>query len=153
MHRALQCAKTAAQQGEVPIGAVITDKNGLCIASAGNQVRCMGDPTAHAEILAIRAACHYTRSQYLTGCSLYVTLEPCAMCAAAIAGARIARLYYSASDAKSGGIEQGARVFTHAQTHHKPEIYAGLYADITGRLLTDFFRTQRTMQQQRKKVI
>ena len=144
MSRALEAAKEAADRGEVPVGALIvhgpTDE---VISVASNRVIELKDPTAHAEILAIREACQKNISERLIDCDLYVTLEPCAMCAALISAARIRRLYYAASDPKSGGVEQGARVFTHAQTHHKPEVYDGLCASEEEAILKDFFSTLR----------
>mgnify|MGYP002152550591 FL=1 len=136
-------ARAAAARGEVPVGAVIVDPNGRIVARAGNRTREMNDPTAHAEILAIRAACAEAGSERLPGHALYVTLEPCAMCATAISAARIARLYYGASDPKSGGVAHGARVFSHAQCHHVPEIYDGIAAQDAEALLKAFFRDRR----------
>jgi|GEM_PF-71599 len=138
MDIALSEASDAAVRGEVPVGAVVVSK-GQVIAQAGNRTRELRDPTAHAEMLAIRAACIALGQERLTGCDLYVTLEPCPMCAAAISNGRIARLYYGASDPKSGGIAQGAKVFTHAQCHHVPEVYDGIGEEACSALLTDFF--------------
>lgn len=143
MNQALEQARAAAARGEVPVGAVITGPDGSVVAAAGNRTREMNDPTAHAEILAIRAACASAGSERLEGHDLYVTLEPCAMCAAAIAAARIRRLYYGAADPKSGGVAHGARVFTHAQTHHLPEIYDGLAEAECAALLRRFFAERR----------
>ena len=143
MQEALVEAHAAARRGEVPVGAVIVNSDGQVVARAGNQTRQDNDPTAHAEILAIRQACAALGSERLTGHALYVTLEPCAMCAAAIAAARIARLYYGASDPKSGGVAQGARVFAHAQSHHVPEIYDGIDATECADVLTEFFAAKR----------
>ena len=143
MELALEEARAAADRGEVPVGAVILDTSGNVIAQAGNQTRELSDPTAHAEILAIRAASKALGSERLTGCDLYVTLEPCAMCAAAISAARIARLYYGADDPKSGGVAHGARVFSHSQAHHAPEVYDGLGASEAAELLTTFFEDRR----------
>lgn len=142
MAAALDEARAAATRGEVPVGAVIVQDRRV-IAAAGNRTRELKDPTAHAEILAIRAACELLDQERLTGCDLYVTLEPCPMCAAAIANARIARLYYGASDPKSGGIEQGPRVFAHAQCHHRPEVYDGIDAKASQNLLLNFFQAKR----------
>ena len=142
MDAALQEARAAAQRGEVPVGAVIA-RNGQVIAQAGNRTRELNDPTAHAEVLAIRAACAALGQERLTGCDLYVTLEPCPMCAAAISNARIARLYYGAADPKSGGVAQGPRVFSHAQCHHKPEVFDGIAESDAKALLTDFFANRR----------
>ncbi|MCA3453089.1 MAG: nucleoside deaminase [Rhodobacter sp.] len=143
MEIALAEARAAAARGEVPVGAVIVSPDGRIVARAGNRTRQLADPTAHAEMLVIRAACAATGSERLAGHDLYVTLEPCAMCAAAIAAARIARLYYGAADPKSGGVAQGARVFTHPQCHHAPEVYDGINADAAGALLKDFFAARR----------
>ncbi len=143
MARALDEARAAAARGEVPVGAVISDAAGHIIASAGNRTREQADPTAHAELLAIRAACAALGSQRLTGCTLTVTLEPCAMCAAAIAAARLERLVYGAADPKSGGVEQGARVFSHPQAHHRPEVIAGVAEAECAALLKDFFAARR----------
>ena len=143
MDTALSEARAAARRGEVPVGAVVIDAGGAVLATAGNRTRELNDPTAHAEMLALRAACAAAGSPRLTGAALYVTLEPCAMCAAAIAAARIARLCYGAPDPKSGGVAHGARVFSHPQAHHVPEIIDGLAADDAARLLRDFFATRR----------
>jgi cytidine deaminase len=143
MEIALAEARAAAARGEVPVGAVIVAPDGRIVARAGNQTRQLSDPTAHAELLAIRAACAAAGSERLVGHDLYVTLEPCAMCAAAIAAARIGRLYYGAADPKSGGVTRGARVFTHPQCHHCPEIYDGIGADAAETLLKEFFATRR----------
>ena len=139
MDAALAEARDAAARGEVPVGAVVLDPQGRVIARAGNRMRELADPTAHAELLAIRAACAALGSERLTGCALYVTLEPCAMCAGAIAAARIARLCYGAADPKSGGVAQGARVFDRPQSHHRPEVYDGIGARASEALLRDFF--------------
>lgn len=139
MDAALNEARGAAARGEVPVGAVVVSPDGQVVARAGNRTRELSDPTAHAEILAIRAACAALGSERLPGHDLYVTLEPCAMCATAISAARIARLYYGASDPKSGGVAQGARVFSHAQCHHVPEVYDGLAAAEAEQLLKTFF--------------
>lgn len=143
MARALDEARAAAVRGEVPVGATIASAEGVLIAAAGNRSRELTDPTAHAEILAIRAAAAALGSERLTGCVLFVTLEPCAMCAAAIAHARIARLVYGAADAKSGGVDHGARVFHHPQSHHVPEVVAGVGAVEAAALLKDFFKSLR----------
>ena len=141
METALTEAKAAAARGEVPVGAVLV-KGGEIIARAGNRTRELNDPTAHAEMLVIREA-SATLGERLTGCDLYVTLEPCPMCAAAISFARIARLYYGASDPKSGGVEEGPRVFDHPQCHHKPEVYPGLGEADAATILRDFFAGKR----------
>ena len=136
-------AQAAADRGEVPVGAVIVSPDGDVIAASGNRTRELNDPTAHAEILVIRAACEMLGQERLTGFDLYVTLEPCPMCAAAISNARLARLYYGASDPKSGGVAQGPRVFSHAQCHHEPEVYDGLSASASEDLLKSFFAQKR----------
>lgn len=142
MPLALAEASAAATRGEVPVGAVVA-RNGEILAQAGNRMRELHDPTAHAETLAIRLACARLGSERLTGCDLWVTLEPCPSCAGAIANARIARLYYGASDPKSGGVAQGPRVFEHSQAHHSPEVYSGLEADASATLLRQFFEARR----------
>lgn len=143
MNQALEQARAAAARGEVPVGAVIVAPDGRIVAAEGNRTRELNDPTAHAEVLAIRAACAAAGSERLIGHDLYVTLEPCPMCAAAIAFARIGRLYYGASDPKSGGVAHGARVFDHAQTHHAPEVYDGLAEAESADLLRQFFADRR----------
>jgi cytidine deaminase len=144
MDEALAEARAAAARGETPVGAVVVDPaSGRVLARAGNRTRELADPTAHAEMLAIRAACAAAGCERLAGCEIYVTLEPCAMCAAAIAAARIARLVYGAADPKSGGVEQGARVFSHPQTHHRPVVVAGVAEAECARLLSDFFAARR----------
>lgn len=143
MHAALKEARTAASRGEVPVGAVIVSPTGLVIASAGNRTRELNDPIAHAEILAIRAACAELGQERLIGHDIYVTLEPCPMCAAAISNARLARLYYGASDPKSGGVAQSPRVFSHPQCHHAPEVYDGFSANESEILLKSFFAARR----------
>lgn len=139
MDQALAEARAAADRGEVPVGAVLIAPDGQVVARAGNRTRELNDPTAHAEILTIRNACAELGSERLTGHDLYVTLEPCAMCAAAIAAARIRRVYYGASDPKSGGVAHGACVFSHPQAHHVPEIYDGIADAEAEQLLKDFF--------------
>ncbi len=139
---ALDLAAQAARDGEVPVGAAIV-RAGTVIATAANTMAQDHDPTAHAEIRAIRAAAMALGSQRLEGCELWVTLEPCAMCAGAISHARIARLYYAASDPKSGGVEHGARVFMHDTCHHKPDVYAGIGEAEAAALLRDFFAARR----------
>ncbi|QDY69639.1 nucleoside deaminase [Qingshengfaniella alkalisoli] len=143
MSVALEEARAAAARGEVPVGAALVDPAGQVVAQDGNRTRELNDPSAHAEMLVIRAACRQSGSERLTGHSLYVTLEPCAMCAAVVAAARIARVYYAASDPKSGGVEHGARVFIHPQSHHQPEVYHGMAEVEAAALLTDFFRQRR----------
>lgn len=144
MSEALAEARAAAERGEVPIGAVIVDpKTKEIVARAGNRTRELHDPTAHAEMLVIRAACEKTGAERLTGFDLYVTLEPCAMCAAAISFARIGRLYYGASDPKGGGVEHGGRFFTQRTCHHAPDIYSGMAEGECGVLLREFFAERR----------
>ncbi|MEM1267609.1 MAG: nucleoside deaminase [Pseudomonadota bacterium] len=144
MGLALAEAAAAADRGETPVGAVIVDpREREVLARAGNETRASCDPTAHAEILAIRAACRKRGSERLPGLDLWVTLEPCAMCAAAIAAARIARVYYGASDPKSGGVEHGPRIFSHPQSHHQPEVYGGIEEARSAALLRAFFETRR----------
>ncbi len=136
-------ARAAADRGEVPVGAVLVAPGGRVVAAAGNRVRERRDPTAHAEILAIREACAAARSERLPGHAIWVTLEPCAMCAAAIAGARLGRLVYGAPDPKSGGVAHGARVFTHPQSHHAPEVVGGVGEHEAAALLRAFFAGRR----------
>lgn len=143
MEAALAEARAAALRGEVPVGAVVVDPAGRVVARAGNRTRELSDPTAHAEILALRAACAQAGSERLPGHALWVTLEPCPMCAAAIAAARIRTLYYGADDPRSGGVAHGARVFAHPQCHHRPDIHDGIHADAARRLLRDFFVLRR----------
>ncbi len=143
METALGEARAAAERGEVPVGAVIVSPDGRVVAQAGNRTRELTDPTAHAEILALRAACAALGSERLPGHDLYVTLEPCPMCASAISQARIARLYYGAADPKSGGIAHGPRVFDHPQSHHVPEVYDGIAEAEAARLLRTFFERKR----------
>lgn len=143
MDAALTEARAAALRGEVPVGAVVVSPSGRIVAAAGNRTRELSDPTAHAEILALRAACAALGSERLPGHDLYVTLEPCPMCAAAIGFARIARLYYGAADPKSGGVAQGARVFAHPQCHHAPEVYDGIGGAEAEHLLKAFFAGRR----------
>jgi len=142
MSLAFDEARAAAARGEVPVGAVIV-KDDEVIARAGNAPREMSDPTAHAEILAIRLACEKLADERLSGCDLYVTLEPCAMCAAAISFARIRRLYFAASDPKGGAVENGGRFFTQASCHHAPEVYGGIREGEAAALLKSFFEARR----------
>lgn len=142
MRLALDAARVAAEAGEVPVGAVLIHK-GQVIATAANAPRTLHDPTAHAEIRAIREAAAILGRDRLEDCDLWVTLEPCAMCAGAIAHARIARLYYGASDPKGGAVEHGARFFTQPTCHHRPEVYPGIGEGEAGALLRDFFRERR----------
>ena len=142
MRLALTCARAAAAADEVPIGAVVT-RAGRVIATGENRNRRDRDPTAHAEIVAMRAAAQALGTDRLTDCDLWVTLEPCAMCAGAIAHARIARLYYGASDPKGGGVDHGARVFAHPQCHHRPEMFPGIGEAGAAALLRGFFAARR----------
>ncbi len=139
---AFSAARRAAESGEVPVGAVVM-RDGQVLAIAHNRPRALRDPTAHAEILAIRAACAAVGDERLTGCDLYVTLEPCPMCAGAISLARIRRLYYGASDPKGGGVEHGPRVFNQPTCHHAPEVYGGFREVEAAALLRDFFLGRR----------
>ncbi len=144
MDSALDEAREAAKRGEIPVGAVLIDPaTNTIIARAGNRTRELLDPSAHAEVLAIRAACQALGTDRLPNLDLYVTLEPCPACAAIIAAARIQRLYYGASDPKSGGIEQGPRIFSHPQAHHKPQVYGGIREAECAALLTNFFTNRR----------
>lgn len=144
MEIALEEARAAEARGEVPIGAVIVDgSNGSVVARAGNETRALNDPTAHAEILAIRRAAEVLGAERLSGCDLYVTLEPCTMCAAAISFARLRRLYYGADDPKGGGVAHGARFFAQPTCHHRPEVYGGLHETAAAALLRDFFAAKR----------
>ncbi len=142
MDDALAAARAAGDAGEVPIGAVIV-RDGAVIARAGNRTLADRDPTAHAEILAIRQAAAALGSERLTECDLYVTLEPCAMCAAAISFARIRRLYYGAADPKGGAVESGVRFFSAATCHHRPEVYGGMAESDAATLLRAFFAARR----------
>ena len=142
MDMALDEARWAAGRGEVPVGAVVV-LGGRVLAREGNRVRELCDPVAHAEVLAIRAACRVVGSERLVGADIYVTLEPCPICAGAISAARVARLYYGAADPKSGGVAVGARVFSHPQCHHVPEVYDGIGAAEAEALLRGFFEDRR----------
>ena len=139
---ALEAARDAGVAGEVPVGAVVV-RGGVVLATAGNRTLADRDPTAHAEMLAIRAACASLGSERLVGCDLYVTLEPCAMCAAAISFARIRRLYFGCDDPKGGGVENGPRFFGQPTCHHAPEVYGGIQASAAAELLKDFFAARR----------
>jgi tRNA(Arg) A34 adenosine deaminase TadA len=143
MERALTQARLAAQRGEVPIGAVIVGPDGAVLAEAGNRTETDRDPTAHAELLAIRSAAAKVGAPRLVECDLHVTLEPCPMCAQAISFARIRRLYYGASDPKGGGVEHGPRIFNQPTCHHRPEVYAGIAEQEAGDLLRGFFKERR----------
>jgi len=136
-------AESAGRRGEVPIGCVIVDQSGTIMARAGNRTLEMKDPTAHAELLAIREAAATLGSERLVGFDIYVTLEPCAMCAAAISFARLRRLYFAAGDEKMGGVEHGARFFNQETCHHRPEVYGGLSEARGEQLLREFFRARR----------
>ncbi|MAU97454.1 MAG: tRNA-specific adenosine deaminase [Fulvimarina sp.] len=142
MDLALEQAERAADRGEVPVGAVITMDDRV-IAAAGNETLLRSDPTAHAEIVAIRIACEALGSQRLIGCDLHVTLEPCAMCAAAISFARIRRLYFGAGDEKGGAVEHGPRFYSQAICHHAPEVYSGIAETASAALLRRFFGERR----------
>ena len=143
MVRALDLACDAAAIGEVPVGAVIVGPEGEIIARAGNATRALNDPSAHAEMIVIREACKIAKSERLTRCDLYVTLEPCAMCAAAISFARIAKLYFAAADPKGGAVEHGPRFFAQPTCHHAPEVYGGIDETRAGELLKSFFKARR----------
>lgn len=142
MSVAFAAARAAGARGEVPVGAALV-RDGMVIACAGNSPRALDDPTAHAELLAIRRACAALGDERLTGCDLYVTLEPCAMCAAAISFARIRRLYFGAADPKGGAVEHGPRFFAQPTCHHAPEVYGGIRAGEAGELLKAFFARRR----------
>jgi len=143
MDIAIQKAEEASAQGEVPVGAVLVNEGGV-IAAAGNRVIHTKDACAHAELLVLRQAMQIQGTLYLENCDLYVTLEPCAMCAGAIAWARLRRLYFGAYDPKSGGVEHGARVFDHSTCHHRPEIIGGVQENLCAALLQDFFQQRRS---------
>jgi len=143
MASALALAEEAGGRGEVPVGAVILDGKGRVLARAANRMVELADPTAHAELLAIRAACAAIGEGRLEGCDLYVTLEPCAMCAAAISFARLRRLYFAAYDPKGGAVEHGPRFFAQATCHHRPEVYGGIEESRAGALLRRFFAARR----------
>ncbi len=143
MELALKEARAAADRGEVPVGAVLVNPAGEIVAVAGNRTRELSDPSAHAEMLVIRAGTEMLTSERLIDHDLYVTLEPCPMCAAVISFARIRRLYYGAADPKGGGVEHGPRVFSHATCHHRPELYPGLGESEAANLLKTFFAARR----------
>ena len=143
MLTALAEAEAAAARGEVPVGAVVVDANGAVLAQAGNRTRELADPTAHAEMLAIRAACQVLGSERLGDADLYVTLEPCPMCATAISFARLRRLYFAASDPKGGGVVHGPRIFSQPTCHHAPEVYGGIEEVRAAALLREFFESRR----------
>lgn len=144
MDLALKEARAAGARGEVPVGAVVVSPEGEVVAASGNRMRELSDPTAHAEVQAIRAACAALGVERLLDHDLYVTLEPCPMCAGAIAAARLRRLYYAASDRKSGGVAHGPCVFEHPQCHWAPEVYDGLAARASETLLREFFAARRS---------
>ena len=144
MSMAFAEAESAGGRGEVPIGCVIVDQSGNVMAKAGNRTLELKDPTAHAELIAIREAAAKLGSERLVGCDLYVTLEPCAMCAAAISFARVRRLYFAADDEKMGAVDHGARFFTQATCHHRPDVYGGLSEARARELLRKFFRQRRS---------
>ena len=150
MMLALAEAEAAGGRGEVPVGAVLVDSEGLVVAAAGNRVEVERDPTAHAEMLVLRAGAARRGAKRLTECDLYVTLEPCAMCAAAIGLARLRRLYFGAYDPKGGAVEHGPRLFEQPTTHHRPEIYGGIEERRAGDLLRTFFRERRSPAQTRE---
>lgn len=143
MEAALAEASAAGERGEVPVGAVLADREGAIIARAGNRTRDLKDPSAHAELLVIREGCKEAGNERLTGCDLYVTLEPCAMCAAAISFARIRRLYFAAEDEKGGAVVNGIRFFEQPTCHHAPEVYGGIDERRAGELLKNFFAARR----------
>jgi tRNA(adenine34) deaminase len=143
MLAALAEAEAAGARGEVPVGAVVVAADGSVLASAGNRIRELSDPTAHAEMLALRAACAALRSERLTNADLYVTLEPCPMCATAISFARIRRLYFGAADPKGGGVEHGPRLFSQPSCRHAPEVYGAIEERRAAALLRDFFSARR----------
>jgi tRNA(Arg) A34 adenosine deaminase TadA len=143
MQRALDLARQAAERGEVPIGCVIVGPDGAILAEAANRTETDSDPTAHAELLAIRMAAAKQGAPRLVDCDLYVTLEPCPMCAQAISFARLRRVYYGAADPKGGGVDNGPRIFSQPTCHHRPEVYGGIAEGEAGELLKTFFRERR----------
>ncbi|MEM8689103.1 MAG: nucleoside deaminase [Pseudomonadota bacterium] len=143
MDIALEQAQAAGARGEVPVGAVLVGPDGAVLARDGNRVVELADPSAHAEMLVIRQAARQLGSERLIGCDLYVTLEPCPMCAGVISLARIRRLYYGAEDPKAGGVDHGPRVFSHPTCHHAPEVYGGLQETASSELLRAFFQARR----------
>ncbi|MDA9228829.1 nucleoside deaminase [Rhodobacteraceae bacterium] len=144
MDIAIEEAKKAGTRGEVPIGAVVIDDRGKIISRDGNRTIELNDPTAHAEILVIRKACSILKNQRINNCSLYVTLEPCPMCAAAISNARIAKLYFGPEDKKSGGVLNGPKIFSHKQCHHKPEVFDEIGSSDSKEILKEFFKSKRS---------
>lgn len=143
MNHAIEEAKRALGRGEVPIGAVIIDQFGTILSKEGNRTRELNDPTAHAEILAIRNACDEVKNERLTNCSMYVTLEPCPMCAAAISNARISRLFFGVEDYKSGGVYNGPKIYSHKQCHHIPEVFDGIGKTESEKIIKEFFKSKR----------
>ena len=143
MAAALAEARAAGARGEVPVGAVVAARDGTVLAAAGNRTEALRDPTAHAEMLALRAAAARLASPRLAECDLYATLEPCPMCAQAASFARIRRLYYGCADPKGGGVDNGPRVYAHATCHHRPEVYGGITEAEAARLLREFFAARR----------
>ena len=143
MQIALEEAKEAGSRGEIPVGAAVVSSKGVLISRSGNQTRALADPSAHAEMLAIREACKILNSERIPDCDLYVTLEPCAMCAGLISNSRIRRLYFGAVDSKSGAVLHGPRVFEHTQCHHKPEVYDSINITECENLLKEFFKALR----------
>ena len=143
MAAALAAARDAGQRGEVPVGAAIVAPGGVVMAAAGNRTRELADPTAHAEMLVIRAACAAIGSERLVGHDLHVTLEPCPMCASAIGFARVARVYYGTPDPKGGGVDHGPRIYRQSSCHHAPEVYGGIGEATSAALLRDFFAARR----------
>ena len=143
MEIAFREARAAAARGEVPVGAVVVDAEGAVLAAAGNRTLELHDPTAHAEVLSLRAACAALGSERLPECDLYVTLEPCPMCATAISFARIRRLYYGAGDEKSGGVDHGPRIYSHTSCHHAPDVYGGIQEVEAATMLKVFFSERR----------
>lgn len=143
MRAAMEEAKRAEENDEVPIGAIIVNENAEIIAKAGNKTRTLHDPTAHAEILAIRMACEHAGAQRIPETTLYVTLEPCAMCAAAISFSRIKRVVFAAPDAKGGGVIHGGKLYEQPTCHHKPTVEHGLFTQECGQILKDFFKSKR----------
>ena len=143
MDIAMDEARAAAERGEVPVGAVLVGADGTVLARDGNRIMELGDATAHAEILVLRAGARALGSERLLGASLYVTLEPCTMCAGAIAMSRVARVYYGAADQKGGAVESGVRFFSSPTCHHKPEVYSGIGEKESANLLKEFFEKRR----------
>ena len=146
MEEALQEARDAGKRGEVPVGAVLLDPSGELLARSGNRIVELKDPTAHAEVLVLREAAQKFGSERLLECDLYVTLEPCTMCAGAISFARIRRLYFGADDPKGGGVDHGVRFFEQVTCHHRPDVYGGIGAAEASKLLKDFFAARRRTQ-------